>query len=222
MQCFALRGLRSRRKRPSMFDAFTFLSLFDALGVFVFGVSGGLMAVRQRFDVLGIIVIAWLPAIGGGTLRDLLLDQPVFWLENPNILWLPTAAGFAAYLAPRFWSRIRSLVWIDAAGLALFAVVGAAKALELGHGIAISTLMGVITATAGGLLRDVVCNETPLLLRQEIYATAAIAGGLVFVLSIQFGLPRGWALLLGAGCAFAIRAIGLIFKLNLPRPRDAG
>jgi len=205
-----------------MFETLTFLSALDAIGVFVFGLSGGLMAARQRFDILGVIVIAWLPAIGGGTLRDLLLDQTVFWLEDPMILWLPTLAGVAAFLAPRFWSRIRSLVWVDAAGLALFAVVGAAKAIELGHGLGVATLMGVITATAGGLLRDVVCNETPLLLRQDIYATAAIIGALGFGLAFQAGLPRSVALIIGAGLCFSIRAISLIFKLNLPRPKDAG
>ncbi len=195
------------------------LALFDGLGMFVFGLSGGLMAVRQRFDVLGIVVIAWLPAIGGGTIRDVLLDRTVFWLSDPLILTLPTLAGIAAFLVPQFWSRIRALVWIDAAGMALFAAVGASIAASAGHGLMIATLMGVITATAGGLLRDVVCNETPLLLRQEIYASAAIVGALGCAVGLREGLGALASLAMGAGLAFAIRGVGIRFGLNLPRPK---
>ncbi len=195
------------------------LSLFDALGMFVFGLSGGLMAVRQRFDLLGVIIIAFLPAIGGGTLRDILLDQPVFWLEDVRILYIPTLAGLAAFFAPRLFSRIRILKWIDAAGLALFAVVGASKALDLGYGLGICVLMGTMTATAGGLIRDVVCNETPLLLRQDIYATAAIVGAAAFVIARTNGLGELAALSIGAALCFIVRAISLRFKLNLPLPK---
>ena len=193
------------------------LSLFDWAGIFVFGLSGGLMAVRQKFDILGVIIIAWLPAIGGGTLRDLLLDQPVFWLNDPIALSLATLAGIAAFFGPHFWARIRALVWVDAMGLALFAVVGASKAAALGHGFLICTLMGAMTATAGGLIRDVVCNEAPLLLRKEIYATAAIFGAASFYVAIKSGLSEGAALAIGAVIAFVIRGLSLKFNLNLPR-----
>ena len=193
------------------------LNLFDWTGVFVFALSGGLMAVRQKFDILGCVIIAWLPAIGGGTLRDLLLDQPVFWLGDPVSLSLATLAGLAAFFGPHFWARIKALVWVDAMGLALFAVVGASKAASLGHGFLICTLMGTMTATAGGLLRDVVCNEAPLLLREEIYATAAIFGAASFYGALQLGVSEGGSLAIGALTAFIIRGLSLKFKLNLPR-----
>ena len=193
------------------------LSLFDWAGIFVFGLSGGLMAVRQKFDMLGIIIIAWLPAIGGGTLRDLLLNQPVFWLEDPVALGLATLAGLAAFFGPHFWARIKALVWVDAMGLALFAVVGASKAATLGHGFLICTLMGTMTATAGGLIRDVVCNETPLLLRKEIYATAAIFGAASFYITLKAGLTEGAALAIGAVIAFIIRGLSLKLDWHLPR-----
>ncbi|WP_034387242.1 trimeric intracellular cation channel family protein [Hellea balneolensis] len=193
------------------------LNLFDWTGVFVFALSGGLMAVRQKFDILGIIIIAWLPAIGGGTLRDLLLGQPVFWLDDPISLSLATLAGLAAFFGPHFWARIKALVWVDAMGLALFAVVGGSKAASLGHGFMICTLMGAMTATAGGLLRDVVCNEAPLLLREEIYATAAIIGAAGFYIAISSGLSEGASLTIGAIAAFTVRGLSLKFKLNLPR-----
>jgi len=194
------------------------LSLFDGLGIFVFGLSGGLMAVRQKFDLLGVIVISFLPAIGGGTLRDLLLDQPVFWLSEPYILWLPTLAGILAFISPDRLSRIRSLKWIDAGGLALFAVVGASKAMELGYGPGICILMGTMTATAGGVIRDVVCNETPLLLRQDIYATAAILGATAFFIARTLGLSDLVSLSLGASICFIVRALSLHFGWNLPSP----
>jgi uncharacterized membrane protein YeiH len=194
------------------------LALFDGLGIFVFGLSGGLMAVRQKFDLLGVIAIAFLPAIGGGTLRDLLLDQPVFWLTDTYILWLPTLAGILAFISPDRLSRIRSLKWIDAGGLALFAVVGASKAMELGYDFGICVLMGTMTATAGGVIRDVVCNETPLLLRQDIYATAAIFGAAVFFLARTMGLDDLTSLSLGAGMCFIVRALSLHFGWNLPSP----
>ena len=192
------------------------LSVFDAVGIFVFGLSGGLMAARQKFDLLGVILIAFLPAIGGGTLRDLLLGQPVFWLSTPHILWLPTLAGVLAFLSPNGLSRIRSLKWIDAGGLALFAVVGASKALELGYGAGICIMMATMTATAGGLIRDVVCNETPLLLRQDIYATAAILGAGAFYGAHSLGLTDLVALIVGAGICFIIRALSIYFKWHLP------
>lgn len=192
------------------------LNLFDWAGVFVFALSGGLMAVRQKFDILGCVIIAWLPAIGGGTLRDLLLGEPVFWLDDPISLGLATLAGIAAFFGPHFWARIKALVWIDAAGLALFAVVGASKAAALGHGLLICTLMGTMTATAGGLIRDVVCNETPLLLREEIYATAALFGAGSYYLSATAGLDEAAALALGAAIAFIIRGLSLTFDWHLP------
>lgn len=192
------------------------LALFDGLGIFVFGLSGGLMAVRQKFDLLGVVIIAFLPAIGGGTLRDLLLDQPVFWLSDPYILWLPTLAGLLAFISPDRLARIRSLKWIDAGGLALFAVVGASKAMELGYGPGICILMGTMTATAGGVIRDVVCNETPLLLRQDIYATAAILGAGAFFAALTFGLSEFIALSIGAAVCFIIRALAIRFGWNMP------
>lgn len=193
-----------------------FLDLFDWVGVFVFAVSGGLIAVRQRMDIFGVVVIALLPAIGGGTLRDILLGQPVFWLNDQISLLIATGAGIAAFLAPRFWTTFRSLRWLDSAGLALFAVVGASKAYSLDYDWVICAVMGTITATAGGLLRDVVCNETPMLLKADIYATAAFAGAVVYYVSRVQGLSELISLSLGAGLIFFLRTVTILYKLNLP------
>jgi len=121
-----------------------------------------------------------------------------------------------AFVSPDRLSRIRSLKWIDAGGLALFAVVGASKAMELGYDFGICVLMGTMTATAGGVIRDVVCNETPLLLRQDIYATAAILGAAAFFVARTLGLDDLSSLTLGAGICFIVRALSLHFGWNLP------
>jgi uncharacterized membrane protein YeiH len=200
-----------------MMDAGLALSLLDHAGVFAFALSGGLTAVRHRLDIFGVIVIALLTAVGGGTLRDLLLDQPVFWLDDQVSLLLAAGAGIAAFLAPGFWSRLRSLVWIDAVGLSLFTVVGASKALQLDHGFLVVVIMGTMTATAGGLIRDVVCNETPLLLRQDVYATAALAGAATFWACSIGGAGEPAGLAAGALTAFAIRAAAIRFRISLPQ-----
>lgn len=200
-------------------DAGLALALLDRAGVFAFALSGGLTAVRHRLDIFGVVVIALLTAVGGGTLRDLLLDQPVFWLDDQVSLLLAAGAGVAAFLAPGFWSRLRSLVWIDAVGLSLFAVVGASKALQLDHGVLVVVMMGTMTATAGGLIRDVVCNETPLLLRQDVYATAALAGATVFWGFSVTGAGEAASLAAGALTAFAIRAAAIRFRISLPQSK---
>lgn len=197
-------------------SSLSFLDLFDWMGVFVFALSGGLIAVRQRMDIFGVVVISLLPAIGGGTLRDILLAQPVFWLDDQIALLIATLAGIAAFLAPRFWTKFRSLRWLDSAGLALFAVVGASKAYSLDYSLIICAIMGMITATAGGLLRDVVCNETPILLKADIYATAAFAGAVTYYLMKDYGFSEAVSLFIGAGLVFLLRTITLLYKLNLP------
>lgn len=195
-----------------------FLLLFaDRIGVFVFAISGGIVAVRKDMDIFGVIVMAFLPAIGGGTLRDLILSQPVFWLEDTQTLGLAAAGGLTAFFFHHWLENFRPLRWADAFGMALFAVTGAAKAMALGFGWPVVLIMGTMTASAGGLLRDVVANEEPLLLKKDIYATAALSGSLVyFVLklnAVEESLAFGGGLL----AAFVIRALAIIFKLSLPR-----
>jgi uncharacterized membrane protein YeiH len=194
------------------------IELVDRVGVFVFALSGGMVAVRHRMDVLGVMVVSLFPAIGGGTLRDLLLGVPVFWLTDQASLILALSAGLAAFFFANFWARLHALVWADAAGLALFAVVGASKAYTVDGSFLVSVFMGALTATAGGLIRDVVCNESPMLLREEVYATAAIADASTFWLAREAGMSEQEGLLTGSLVAFAVRTAGIVFKLRLPRP----
>ena len=150
--------------------------LADAIGVFVFALSGGLAASRQKMDLFGMGVVALLPAIGGGTLRDLLLNRQVFWLEEPHLVLIALVAGGISYLVGERIARFKTLLWFDAAGMAMFAATGAAISYQAGYGPVIVVMMGTMTASFGGLLRDIVCNEIPLILREDIYATAALIG----------------------------------------------
>lgn len=194
----------------------TALQVADSIGVFVFALSGGMMASRKGMDFFGILVISLLPAIGGGTLRDLLLDRQVFWLVESNTILIALAAGaVSAFLGERI-ARFKTLIWLDAMGLALFCVVGAQAAYALGYGPVVVVMMGTITASFGGLLRDVVCNEVPLILREDIYATAALIGALVFWGALQLQTSTTTAMIAGGAVALTIRATVIIVKTIQP------
>jgi uncharacterized membrane protein YeiH len=193
------------------------LEIADALGVFVFALSGGLMASRKGMDLFGILVISLLPAIGGGTLRDLLLDRPVFWLEESNIVLVALAGGVVSAILGERIARFKTLIWFDALGLALFCVIGAQAAYGLGYGPIVIVMMGTITASFGGLMRDVVCNEVPLILREDIYATAALIGAFVFWVGVTLGLSVTWAMVVGGGAAFILRAAAIMVKTIQPK-----
>jgi len=196
----------------------------DLVGVAVFAVSGALEAARKQLDPVGFLFVAAVTGIGGGTLRDVLLDRPVFWLHDPIYLWITSIAALATYfVAPHIQRRAVVLLWADAMGMAVFCVLGARTALEAGAGPEVAVLMGTMTATFGGLIRDVVCTETPLLLKREIYATAAAAGAALLVVGSGMGLSTALATGSGMALAFAIRGLALAFGLSLPayRPRSA-
>lgn len=189
-------------------------------GVAVFAASGALAASRKQLDPVGFVLIACITAFGGGTLRDVLLDRPVFWLAEPEMVALAAAVAlvvfFTAHLLER---RFVVLLWADAVGLALFAGLGAEAALGFGASAWVAVLMGVVTATMGGVIRDIVCAELPLILRKEIYATAAALGAAGFVLADSAGLGREAALGLCAVLCFGLRAAAILRGWSLPAYR---
>lgn len=173
-------------------------------------------------DPVGFALIATVTGIGGGTLRDVLLGQAVFWIEKPGYVVLCVLVSLVVYfVAPRIEYRYRVLLWADAAGLSLFCVLGARVASEAGFSGTIAIVMGLLSATFGGLIRDVLCNEIPLILRGEIYATAALVGALVYTALGTLPLPYATAELGGILACFLVRAFGLVSGLSLPgyRPR---
>jgi uncharacterized membrane protein YeiH len=195
------------------------LGWLDVAGIAVFAASGALVASRKRADPVGFVLIAAITGFGGGTVRDLLLGRtPVFWLRAPELLGVCAGVALVVFVAAHLLeSRFRVLLWADAVGMALYAVVGAEIALSAGADPWAAVLLGTVTATAGGILRDVVCDELPLILRREIYITAAAAGAAAFVaLRVGLGLPRDAAVAAGIGAGFGIRAAALLFGWSMP------
>jgi uncharacterized membrane protein YeiH len=200
------------------------LYLLDLFGVAVFAVSGALTAGRKSMDLFGVIVIAVITAIGGGTVRDLLLDErPIFWIEDPTYLVVILAAAGATLAYGRFFTPPRaSLLVADAFGLAVFTFIGAQTAHAAGAPSIIVVLMGTITGAAGGIMRDVLCAEVPLILRREIYATASIAGAAVYVLLREMGTGGPLVAILSVGTVFTLRLGAIRLDLHVPPfpPKD--
>lgn len=193
------------------------LFVCNILGVVVFAASGALSAGRKGFDFVGVAVLAVVTALGGGTLRDVLLDRhPVFWIRETAYLW--TAAG-ATVSYVRFrkppWS---ALLIADALGLAFFTIIGAQVAEMHGHAGLVVVLMGAVTGVAGGVLRDVLSNEVPLLFRptEPLYATAALAGAAGYLLLQAAGLEAGPAALCGMALIAGMRLAAIFWRLRLP------
>jgi uncharacterized membrane protein YeiH len=199
----------------------TAVAVLDWLGVIVFAVSGALVASRKQMDIVGFALLGAVTGIGGGTLRDLLLGQlPVFWVREPAYLIACVGvSGFVFLTAHIPQSRYRLLLWFDALGLAVFAVTGAERALLAGSGATVAVAMGVVTATFGGIIRDVLGAESPVVLSREIYVTAAFLGAIVVVAGLLSGLPREVAIGTGLVAGFALRGAALHWRWSLPRYR---
>jgi len=172
-------------------------------------------------DVVGFVVLGTATGIGGGTLRDVLLALPVFWVREPAYLvtcaLVSVLVFFIAHI-PR--SRYRFLLWLDAIGLAIFAVTGAEKAVHANAGVTVEVAMGVITASFGGIVRDLLGGDSPVILSREIYASAALAGAVVFTFLAAFGAPREWGVGAGFAIGLLIRGLALRYGWSLPRYRE--
>ncbi len=191
--------------------------LLDLFGTAVFAMSGALAAGRKQMDLFGVLVLAIVTAIGGGTLRDLTLGlTPVFWVIDPLYIWVACSAGLLTLVLARIhWLHRGVLPVADALGLATFCVIGAERALAAGVDPALAVLMGVMTGVVGGMIRDLLCGEVPLVLRRELYATAALFGALLTVVLADW-LPAGMATWIGLLGALALRLAAMHWKLSLP------
>lgn len=193
--------------------------LLELLGVAVFAVSGVLAAGRKGLDILGVAVIAMVTAIGGGTLRDLLLDRhPIFWIANTTHLWVILAATAVTLAYVRLWiATRRALLVADALGLAFFTIAGVQIAEQAGYSDLIAVLMGTITGVAGGVFRDVLTAEIPLVMRPgRLYATAAIVGAVTYLLLEGLNVPPDVAALAGMGLIAGLRLAAILWRLELP------
>ncbi|WP_370229099.1 trimeric intracellular cation channel family protein [Cognatishimia sp.] len=197
----------------------TALVFLDFASVFVFALTGALVASRAQLDPVGFAFVACLTAVGGGTLRDVLLGRdPVFWVGQPAYILVAVAAALLVFFtAHLFESRYRVLLWLDSIALSVAVAAGTGVALDLDHSPVVVVLMGIMTGTMGGLMRDVVCNEVPLVLKQgEIYVTAAFAGAVSAVSASAIGLEGLGTLAICAAVTWFLRAGSLRFGWRLP------
>ena len=197
----------------------TLVALLDYASVLVFAVTGALVASRAQLDLVGFAFIASLTALGGGTIRDLLLDRnPIFWIANPTYLAVATGAALVVFFSAHLLeSRYRTLIWLDSFALAVAVAAGAGVAINLEQSPTIVVLMGMITGCMGGLMRDVVVGQVPLVLKQgELYITAAFAGAATTIIVQNYELGTPIALLLCAGVTWTLRAGSLFFGWHLP------
>lgn len=194
----------------------------DLAGIALFALSGGIIAARKGLDPFGAAVIGMAAGMGGGTIRDILLGAlPVYWIEAPHYLFVAIIAGVLGYYGSELvrgetGARRKALVWADAAGLSVFCVLGAQAGLGAGAHWSIALVTGVISAAFGGVLRDVIVNDVPLIFREDVYALAALFGAAVYVGLVTFGFGESLAAPLAAVAAFALRACAIIFKWSLP------
>ncbi len=197
--------------------------LLDFSGIALFSATGALSASRKQLDIVGFMFLGTITGIGGGTLRDLILDVPVFWVQQPYYILICALAAVVVYFtAHRLESRYRLLLWLDALALAAYGVFGAYKGLGVSGAPIVAVVMGMLTGTAGGILRDVVAGEPSVIMRREIYMTAVIIGTIVFVILDGAGMPVPVSTVIGAVTVFGIRAGAIARGWTLPqyKPRQ--
>lgn len=194
------------------------LFILNILATMAFAISGALVAARHRLDWVGFVFMACITGIGGGTLRDTILDVPVFWLTDYYIIIVCSITAIVTYFAAQhFNKRAKILLWADAIGMALFSSLGAQKALALDMSIPVAIIMGVFSACLGGIVRDVIVNDVPVVFQREIYITASLLGALTYcVVHVYTPVTEGYALVIGGTVAFIIRGLAITRNLSIP------
>ena len=197
------------------------LGWLDLFGIAVFAISGALVAARNRQTLVTFGFFALVTGVGGGTVRDLLIGAPVFWVQDARVPILCLSIALLVWLTPvRIW-RPAAVDWFDAIGLAAYSVFGAAKAMQLGIDPVPAAIMGIITASVGGVIRDLISAEPSLIVRPELYVTAGALAASVFVLLVQVGVQGFIAALIAFTAGFALRALAIVKGLSLPAYRGA-
>jgi len=193
--------------------------ILDLAGTFVFAISGIRLAAEKDMDIFGAIVIGVATAIGGGTIRDLLLGStPVAWMQNPVYLYVIISAVVLGLFFNRYIFELKNtLLVFDSIGLGIFTISGMQKALDFGLSTEYAIILGIITATGGGILRDILANEVPVILRKEIYATACFVGAILFLLLQKIGLNNEVCSLITVILILIIRTVAVKFNISFPK-----
>ena len=203
-------------------DLFRLVQFFDVLAAIVFAVSGALVASRKGMDVMGFIWLAVVTGVGGGTMRDLILGVPVFWVQNPvHVSACLVTAVVMHFMAPLVESRYTMLRWFDAFGLALVTIAGTVKAMDVRSSALVAIAMGVVTGVFGGIIRDTLGHVPSILLKREIYVTASVIGACTYVALHILDVPRLPAMITGFVVTFGIRGLAIKFGWSLPIFREA-
>lgn len=201
---------------PLPLDIGPILPWLDLFGIGVFAATGAVAAARREQTFVTLAFFALITGVGGGTIRDLLIGAPVFWVHDTRVAALCLAMAVAVWFTPQRWWTTTVFDWLDAAGLAAYAAFGAAKAMGYGIPPVPAAVMGIITACAGGIIRDVLAGEPSILMRPELYVTAAALTAVLQVALTLAGLPMVVAGLIAAACGFVLRGAAIHWKLGLP------
>ncbi len=199
------------------FQVPSFVNILDFIGTFAFAISGIRLASAKRFDWFGAYVVGLATAIGGGTIRDVLLDVTPAWMTNPIYLICTAIAMFFVIAFGKYVIRLNNTFFIfDSVGLALFTIVGAEKSLALGYPFWVAIIMGSITGAAGGVIRDVFINEIPLIFRKEIYAMACVIGGIAYWACLRMNLETSLSQIIGGSVVLLVRILAVKYRITLP------
>ncbi len=198
---------------------YSFLNIIDILGTIAFAVSGAFSAMERKLDPFGVVILAFVTAIGGGTLRDVLIgNTPVAWLRNDVTATVILATAFITLFFGRYVKQFQKTLFLfDALGLGVFTLIGMEKGLRMQLSPGICIALGTITACFGGVIRDVLLNNVPLIFQREIYASACILGGSLYLLMQKTGIPNDWNTIIAILVIVLIRIIAMRYKLMLPR-----
>lgn len=190
----------------------------DSIGTFVFAISGALAAMNKRLDPFGIFIIAFVTALGGGTLRDVLIGHtPVGWMENLDYVYIVIVGTlFAIFFRRKIDYLRKSLFLFDTIGLCVFTIIGIEKGIATDLHPIISVAIGTMSASFGGVIRDILCNEIPVIFRKEVYATACIVGGVFYFTMLWLGFPSQLIYVLTATIVIGIRLLAVKYSLRLP------
>jgi uncharacterized membrane protein YeiH len=197
-----------------------FIEIIDFLGTVAFAISGALAAFSKKLDPFGIVIIAFVTAAGGGTLRDILIGvNPVSWMRNMNLIYTILACVMVTFFFSKHLLKLRKTLFLfDTIGIGLYTVVGLEMGLKAHLHPLICIILGTITACFGGVIRDILVNEIPVIFRKNIYATACIAGGAVYFILLKLELPNEIVFPVSASVVITIRILSVVFKIKLPSP----